>query len=182
MLKIVTVKSLSQVEDFVMFPFKLYKDCNYWVPPIIKEEIEAMNFEKNPVFKNAEAEFYLAYDENGNIVGIKFGKEEEYEIASNDYALTDPMYPANYLSDASFYRIKELSISYNMVDLLSRFKLKTINDIQIYYSIQNYWTKTNYSGSDPEVNWSGANAIDRGQDFLTAQHPRVYTLGLTITF
>ena len=52
MLKIVTVKSLSQVEDFVMFPFKLYKDCNYWVPPIIKEEIEAMNFEKNPVFKN----------------------------------------------------------------------------------------------------------------------------------
>ena len=69
MLKIVTVKSLSQVEDFVMFPFKLYKDCNYWVPPIIKEEIEAMNFEKNPVFKNAEAEFYLAYDENDNIVG-----------------------------------------------------------------------------------------------------------------
>lgn len=122
------------------------------------------------------------FDENGNIVGIKFGKEEEYEIVSNDYALTDPMYPANYLSDASFYRIKELSISYNMVDLLSRFKLKTINDIQIYYSIQNYWTKTNYSGSDPEVNWSGANAIDRGQDFLTAQHPRVYTLGLTITF
>ena len=69
MLKIVTVKSLSQVEDFVMFPFKLYKDCNYWVPPIIKEEIEAMNFEKNPVFKNAEAEFYLAYDGNDNIVG-----------------------------------------------------------------------------------------------------------------
>ena len=69
MLKIVTVKSLSQVEDFVMFPFKLYKDCNYWVPPIIKEEIEAMDTSKNPVFKNAEAEFYLAFDEKENIVG-----------------------------------------------------------------------------------------------------------------
>ena len=52
-----------------MFPFKLYKDCEYWVPPIINEEIEAMDTSKNPVFKNAEAEFYLAYDEQDNIVG-----------------------------------------------------------------------------------------------------------------
>ena len=122
------------------------------------------------------------FDEYGNIVGIKLGKEEDYEKTSNDYAFTDPGYPANYLSDASFSRLKELSISYNMGDLLSRFNLKAVNDIQIYYSIQNLWTNTDYSGSDPEVNWSGAKAIDRGQDFLTAQHPRVHTWGLTITF
>ena len=69
MIKIITVKNSKQVKDFVMFPFKLYKDCEYWVPPIIKEEIEAMDTSKNPVFKNAEAEFYLAYDEHENIVG-----------------------------------------------------------------------------------------------------------------
>ena len=69
MTKIITVKNSKQVKDFVMFPFKLYKDCEYWVPPIIKEEIEAMDTSKNPVFKNAEAEFYLAYDEQENIVG-----------------------------------------------------------------------------------------------------------------
>ena len=69
MIKIITVKNSKQVMDFVMFPFKLYKDCEYWVPPIIKEEIEAMDTSKNPVFKNAEAEFYLAYDEQQNIVG-----------------------------------------------------------------------------------------------------------------
>ena len=69
MTKIITVKNSKQVKDFVMFPFKLYKDCEYWVPPIIKEEIEAMDTSKNPVFKNAEAEFYLAYDEQQNIVG-----------------------------------------------------------------------------------------------------------------
>ena len=69
MIKIITVKNSKQVKDFVMFPFKLYKDCEYWVPPIIKEEIEAMDTSKNPVFKNAEAEFYLAYDEDENIVG-----------------------------------------------------------------------------------------------------------------
>ena len=69
MTKIITVKNSKQVKDFVMFPFKLYKDCEYWVPPIINEEIEAMDTSKNPVFKNAEAEFYLAYDEQENIVG-----------------------------------------------------------------------------------------------------------------
>ena len=50
MIKIITVKNSKQVKDFVMFPFKLYKDCEYWVPPIIKEEIEAMDTSKNPVF------------------------------------------------------------------------------------------------------------------------------------
>ena len=69
MIKIITVKTHKQIKDFVMFPFKLYKDCDYWVPPIIKEEIEAMDTSKNPVFKNAEAEFYLAFDEKENIVG-----------------------------------------------------------------------------------------------------------------
>ena len=69
MIKIITVKNSKQVKNFVMFPFKLYKDCEYWVPPIINEEIEAMDTSKNPVFKNAEAEFYLAYDEQENIVG-----------------------------------------------------------------------------------------------------------------
>ena len=43
-----------------MFPFSLYKGCDYWVPPIISEELESMDKEKNPVFENAEAEFYIA--------------------------------------------------------------------------------------------------------------------------
>ena len=68
MIEVVKVESKKNVKDFVMFPFELYKDCEYWVPPIINEEIDAMDTNKNPVFKNAEAEFYLAYKEN-KIVG-----------------------------------------------------------------------------------------------------------------
>ena len=51
MFKIVTVENKNQEKDFVLFPFELYKDCDYWVPPIIKEELEAMDKSKNPVFK-----------------------------------------------------------------------------------------------------------------------------------
>ena len=122
------------------------------------------------------------FDEYDDVIGIKAGKESEYEEAANAFAFTDAGYPSSYLSDASFSRLKELSFSYNMRDLLQRFNLNVINDVQVYYSIQNLWTKTDYSGSDPEINWSGASSGERGQDFLTAQNPKVHTFGLTVTF
>jgi GNAT superfamily N-acetyltransferase len=68
MIKVIKVESKKNIKDFVIFPFELYKGCEYWVPPIINEEIDAMDTDKNPVFKNAEAEFYLAYKDN-KIVG-----------------------------------------------------------------------------------------------------------------
>ncbi|MDA7810635.1 GNAT family N-acetyltransferase [Flavobacteriaceae bacterium] len=67
----ITIKkavSKEDYKDFVMFPSKLYKNSKYWVSPIIKEELEMMDKEKNPVFKNAEAEYYLAI-KNNMIVG-----------------------------------------------------------------------------------------------------------------
>lgn len=67
----ITVKELTEKSDlkkFVTFPFTLYKNHKYWVPPLIKDELETLDPFKNPVFKNAEAWFYLAY-KNGNIVG-----------------------------------------------------------------------------------------------------------------
>ena len=60
MIEIIKVENKDQEREFVMFPFSLYKGCDYWVPPIISEELESMDKEKNPVFENAEAEFYIA--------------------------------------------------------------------------------------------------------------------------
>ncbi|WP_395050703.1 GTP cyclohydrolase [Flavobacterium sp.] len=58
----------KEMTDFVKFPFSLYKDNKYWVPPIIADELESFDKTKNPVFENAEAYFYLAYKDN-EIVG-----------------------------------------------------------------------------------------------------------------
>ena len=60
----ITVKEIHSKKDlkaFVKFPFKLYKGSNSWVPPIIKEEMSTLDKAKNPVFKDAEARFFLAY-------------------------------------------------------------------------------------------------------------------------
>jgi GNAT superfamily N-acetyltransferase len=68
MVTVKQVQSKSDLKDFVKFPFSLYKGSPYWVPPIIKDEMESFDKSKNPVFENAEAEFFLAYKDN-KIVG-----------------------------------------------------------------------------------------------------------------
>lgn len=65
--------SKSDMKTFVMFPFSLYKDSPYWVPPIISDEMATFDKKKNPAFKNAEARFFLAYKNDtlaGRIVAI----------------------------------------------------------------------------------------------------------------
>lgn len=68
MISIKKVTSDDDFKNFVKFPNRLYKDSKYWVSPIINEELEMMNKEKNPVFNNAEAEFFMAI-KNNKIVG-----------------------------------------------------------------------------------------------------------------
>lgn len=68
MISIKEVTTKSDSKAFVKFPFKLYKDSKYWVPPIISEEMKTFNKKENPVFNDAEARLFLAY-KNNEIVG-----------------------------------------------------------------------------------------------------------------
>ena len=55
-------------QTFVEFPFVLYKDNPFWVPPLVKDEIETLDPKLNPVYQNATASLFLAY-QNGEVVG-----------------------------------------------------------------------------------------------------------------
>ncbi len=68
MISIKEAISKKELTDFIKFPFSLYKNNKYWVPPIITDELETFDKTKNPAFDNAEAYFYLAY-QNNKIVG-----------------------------------------------------------------------------------------------------------------
>jgi len=68
MIKVKEIKSKKEILQFVKFPFSLYKDCKYWVPPLTNDELETLDKANNPVFKNAEATYYLAF-KNKKIVG-----------------------------------------------------------------------------------------------------------------
>lgn len=62
------VSTKKELKLFVKFPFALYKNNAYWIPPIIKDEIESFNKNTNPVFEHADAQFFLAF-QNNKIVG-----------------------------------------------------------------------------------------------------------------
>lgn len=60
----VTIKEMTSkagMKAFVKFPFSLYKNEKNWVPPLTNDELESMDRDKNPVFRNAKAWFFLAY-------------------------------------------------------------------------------------------------------------------------
>ncbi|MEW5675946.1 GNAT family N-acetyltransferase [Flavobacterium enshiense] len=67
----ITVKEISskkELKDFVLFSFELFKNNPYWIPPIIADELESFDKDKNPAFKSATVKFFLAYKDN-KIVG-----------------------------------------------------------------------------------------------------------------
>jgi hypothetical protein len=77
MMNEITVKPVttkSELNQFIKFPWKIYKDDKYWVPPLLMEQKTLLDKQKNPFFKAAQAEYFLAYrneDVVGRIAAIK---------------------------------------------------------------------------------------------------------------
>lgn len=58
----------STKKAFVKFPIELYKDCPYYVPSLVLDELETLNPKKNPAFSMCEMQMFLAYKDD-KIVG-----------------------------------------------------------------------------------------------------------------
>lgn len=77
-----------------------------------------------------------------------------------------------WLEDASFIKLKNLSISYNIPKKITKFA-----DVQLSVSGQNLFTLTKYTGMDPEV-YSAYNGVDLGAYPI----PRTFTFGMKLNF
>jgi GNAT superfamily N-acetyltransferase len=65
---IIPAIKICDLKEFIKFPWQVYKGDHNWVPPLIVERKDFLDREKNPFFKHAEVEFFLAKN-NGKIVG-----------------------------------------------------------------------------------------------------------------
>ncbi len=54
------VRSKKDLKEFIMLPWKIYKDDENWVPPLITEEKKRLSPNHNPFFKHAEVQLFLA--------------------------------------------------------------------------------------------------------------------------
>lgn len=85
---------------------------------------------------------------------------------------------AQYLEDADFLRLKNVSISY----LFPKSRVR-VGDLRVSISSQNLYTFTSYTGYDPELTSSTGSAdTNAGIDGGVYPLPRTFTFGLQLTF
>ena len=67
-LTIQTVQNKKQLKEFIRLVWKINANDPNWVPPLMMDRLKVLDKAKNPFFKHAEAEYFLAY-RNGELVG-----------------------------------------------------------------------------------------------------------------
>ena len=84
-----------------------------------------------------------------------------------------------FVEDGSYLRMKILQVGYNIpTTSLSRLGLERA---RIYAQAQNLFTITNYSGLDPEVNFTGSGTTSQmGIDQGVYPASRLFQMGISI--
>lgn len=77
-----------------------------------------------------------------------------------------------FVENASYFRIKNIELGYSFGSALE--KLKFVKDVRVYVSGQNLYTKTKYTGLDPE-------SVD-AQDYGTYPQSRAFLFGVNVKF
>ncbi|GAP20931.1 hypothetical protein [Leptolinea tardivitalis] len=80
----IDLSNKKQVDDFVMLPYRLYKDCPQWVPPFINDIRLMLNKKKHPFYELNDADFFAVY-RDGRMVGRIAAMENR---SFNDYHKT----------------------------------------------------------------------------------------------
>lgn len=79
------VTTNKDIRKFIQFPEKLYKDCEYFIPPLHRNERKILSGDRNPAFAFCEAKYWLAYQGNtvvGRVAGIINYKYNDFHNAS----------------------------------------------------------------------------------------------------
>lgn len=67
--KIKKVETKKDLERFIDFHYDLYKDNEYDVPTLFSDDMNTLSKDKNAAFEFSEAEYFMAFDGQGRMVG-----------------------------------------------------------------------------------------------------------------
>jgi hypothetical protein len=85
-IKVFPVRNKKDKMRFIKFPWEIYKGNPYWVPPLIMDRKKILDTKKNPFYKHAEIELFLA-ERDGAVVGrIAAIKNDLHNYHHNDKA------------------------------------------------------------------------------------------------
>lgn len=85
---------------------------------------------------------------------------------------------SRFVEDGSYVRLKNVVLGYT---LPTRFSGGAgFSTLRLYVQGQNLATWTDYTGFDPEVNFTGNDAVTRGYDFYTLPQTRTISIGVDV--
>ena len=87
---------------------------------------------------------------------------------------------SRFIEDGSFLRLKSVTLGYTLPQQWTR--KFYVSKLRIYFSGQNLFVVTGYSGYDPEVNMRASNPMTPSFDWGAYPRSKVYTVGLDVTF
>jgi hypothetical protein len=136
--------------------------------------VKAFNAQKFITLNDSQA----AFNRDNRILNAWPASNDIPRIAGNDPNGNFTTNSDWYLEDASYLRIKNLTISYDLTDVLhkaSSHLQARKSALSVHFSIDNLYTFTKYTGMDPEV---GGIGLDGGRYPV----PRVISLGIKLTY
>ena len=110
-----------------------------------------------------------------------YAKEKPY---NNQYVVEAAKYNSYYIENGNYVKVSNIDLGYTI-----NLKKKYAAAIRLYVSLNNFFTFTNYTGLDPEVNISGNtpgydNVGFGGVSDASGTYPsvRTFTAGLNLNF
>ncbi len=109
MLNVIPVDSKKQLKDFILLPFKIYKNESNWVPPLIGDRKKFFNPKKNPYYQHSEVKLFLALKDEEPVGRISAHSNTQHNKEHNEnigffgfFECIDNQEVANALFDAAF--------------------------------------------------------------------------------
>lgn len=84
MLSIKKVETKKDLKKFINFQYAIYKDSKHFVPPLKMDRYKLINSQKNPFFKENDADFFLCMDNNKVVGRIAAIENKRYNEIHND--------------------------------------------------------------------------------------------------
>lgn len=144
----------------------------------------------NDVINGAKMSMESMYNYNNQSTAVLRRFRHSYETAEEVQAAPKDLLPRalhgtgynwlgsdRFVEDGSFIRFRSLTLKYSFnPDKLRAYHL---NGLSMWFTAQNLFVWTNYSGQDPEVSIGGLNI---GRDGALAPRQKDYNLGVTVQF
>lgn len=86
----------------------------------------------------------------------------------------------DFIEDASFVRLRNVALSYDLSGLMKNHK--TLEGATITLSGNNLWLSTKYDGVDPETSLVGSNSNGQGLDYFQGPNTKSYTVSIGLKF